>query len=56
VTAARLKRMGVMPGWPDLMFVGAGGTAKTATRSIEETSVARSIASIGHGVTEVRLG
>jgi len=56
VTAARLKRMGVKPGFPDLMFVGINGRvcwvelkAKRGRLSSIQGFVAEFLMAAGHG-------
>jgi hypothetical protein len=55
VTAARLKRMGVMPGWPDLLFFGPGRVcwielkAKGGRLSEAQAAVASHPVAAGHG-------
>jgi hypothetical protein len=55
VTAARLKRMGVMPGFPDLLFIGPGRVcwielkAKRGRLSEAQAAVASHLVAAGHG-------
>jgi hypothetical protein len=56
VTAARLKRMGVTPGWPDLQFFGPQGQvcfvelkAKGGRLSEAQAAVASHLIAAGHG-------
>jgi len=56
VTAARLKRMGVVPGWPDLMFVGPTGwtcwielKARGGRLSKVQGAIASHLSAGGHG-------
>jgi hypothetical protein len=56
-TAARLKRMGVTPGWPDWMFVGPGRTvfwlelkrAKTGRVTGPQAEMATHLVACGFG-------
>jgi hypothetical protein len=56
VTAARLKRMGVTPGWPDLVFFGPGGAvcfvelkAKAGRLSEAQAAIRQHLEAAGHG-------
>jgi hypothetical protein len=56
VTAARLKRMGVVAGWPDLVFFGPQGQvrfvelkAKGGRLSEAQAAVASHLVAAGHG-------
>jgi hypothetical protein len=56
VTAGRLKRMGVVPGWPDLQFFGPHGQvcfvelkAKGGRLSEAQAAVASHLVAAGHG-------
>jgi hypothetical protein len=56
VTASRLKRMGVTPGWPDLQFFGPQGQvcfvelkAKGGRLSEPQAAVASHLVAAGHG-------
>jgi hypothetical protein len=56
VTAARLQRMGVTPGFPDLVFFGAGGQvcfielkAKAGRISDAQAAIAAHLIRAGHG-------
>jgi hypothetical protein len=59
VTAARLKRMGVTAGFPDLMFIGPNGVvcwvelkAKGGRLSAAQAEVASHLVVCGHGYHE----
>jgi len=56
VTAARLKRMGVTPGFPDLMFLGPHGEvcfvelkARSGRLSEAQSEIASHLCAAGHG-------
>jgi len=56
VTAARLKRMGVTPGWPDMMFFNRGGKVcflelkrKGNTLTEAQAELADFLRGAGHG-------
>lgn len=56
VTAARLKRMGVTPGFPDLLFLGPAGEvcwielkAKRGRLSEAQAAIAARLVAAGHG-------
>jgi hypothetical protein len=56
LTAQRLKRMGVMPGWPDLIFLGPRGEvcfvelkAKGGRLSEAQADIASHLIAAGHG-------
>ena len=55
-TAARLKRMGVCAGWPDLLFLGSAGEvcavelkAKNGRLTEAQAAVKRHLEAAGHG-------
>ena len=56
ITAARLKRMGVNPGWPDFLFVGPNGVfwlelkrRGSGRLSEEQAQMAAHLIACGHG-------
>lgn len=56
ITAARLKRMGTTPGWPDLMFFNRGGKVcflelkrKGSTLTEAQAELADFLRGAGHG-------